>query len=180
MSDPPEDRIAVVMGVSGSGKTTIGQALAGRLGWQFQEGDALHPPENVAKMRAGHPLDDHDRAPWLTAIAARIDEWLRRGERGVVTCSALKRAYRGRIIGERQGVRLVYLEGLKDILDQRMRHRPGHFMPTSLLDSQLQTLEPPKQDERPITVSVDSPVGVIVDRIVAALRPAGLTAGAER
>ena len=88
---PDEPGFAVVMGVSGSGKTTVGAALAHRLGWRFQEGDALHPPENVAKMRAGIPLDDEDRAPWLRAVAARIDEWRERGEAGVITCSALKR-----------------------------------------------------------------------------------------
>jgi carbohydrate kinase (thermoresistant glucokinase family) len=178
--DPPGARIAVVMGVSGSGKTTIGETLAQRLGWLFQEGDALHPPENVAKMRAGTPLDDADRAPWLAAIATHVDGWLRDGERGVVTCSALKRAYRDRIIGDRAGVRLVYLEGSRRLLAARLQDRKGHFMPPSLLESQLQTLEPPTQDEHPITVSVDSPVEVIVDRIVMALAPRATSAGVEQ
>src|SRR5206468_600940 len=95
---PQRALIAVVMGVSGSGKTTVGSALAHRLGWHFQEGDALHPPENVAKMHAGVPLDDEDRAPWLRAVAARIDEWRERGEAGIISCSALKRKYRDTII----------------------------------------------------------------------------------
>jgi carbohydrate kinase (thermoresistant glucokinase family) len=148
-------RVAVIMGVSGSGKTTVGEALARRLGWLFQEGDALHPPENIAKMKAGHPLDDEDRVPWLAAIAARIGMWRRRGERGVVTCSALKRDYREIIIGNRRDVRL------------------GHFMPATLLDSQFAALEPPSPEEDAITVSVDAPVDDIVAQLAAALTGTG-------
>jgi carbohydrate kinase (thermoresistant glucokinase family) len=162
-------RIAVVMGVSGSGKTTIGRALAGRLGWGFQEGDELHPPENVAKMSAGQPLDDKDRAPWLAAIAACIDAWRRRGENGVVACSALKRSYRDVIIGSRREVRLIYLAGSRELIGQRMARRRGHFMPASLLDTQFAVLEPPGPEENAITVSVDEPVEKIVDRLVAEL-----------
>jgi carbohydrate kinase (thermoresistant glucokinase family) len=143
--------------------------LARRLGWRFQEGDALHPPENVAKMRSGHPLDDDDRAPWLAAIAARIDAWRCEDASGVVTCSALKRAYRDVIIGERRGVRLIYLHGDRALLSARLARRAGHFMPASLLDSQLGTLEPPGPDEHPIAVSVDEPIEALVERIVAAL-----------
>ena len=163
--------IAVIMGVSGSGKTTIGRALARRLGWRFQEGDALHPPENIAKMKAGHPLDDKDRAPWLATIAAAIDEWRGRGECGVVTCSALKRRYRDIIIGNRADVRLVYLEGSRELIGARMAVRHGHFMPASLLDSQFAALEPPAPDEHAIAVSVDTPVADTVAQIAAALVP---------
>jgi gluconokinase len=163
--------VVVVMGVSGSGKTTVGAALAQRLGWQFQEGDALHPPENVAKMRAGIPLDDEDRAPWLRAVAARIDEWRECGEAGVITCSALKRKYREMIIGDRKGVRLVYLTAPPALIAQRLAKRPGHFMPASLLESQLATLEPPGPDENALTVAMDAPVEAVVERIVASLVP---------
>jgi carbohydrate kinase (thermoresistant glucokinase family) len=162
-------RIAVVMGVSGSGKTTIGCAVAPRLGWSFEEGDRLHPPENIAKMRAGQPLDDQDRAPWLAAVAARIDEWRSRGENGVITCSALKRSYRQIIVGDRREVRLVYLSGSKELIGGRIAQRHDHFMPASLLDSQFDALEPPGPEEDPITVSVDAPLDKIVDRLVAEL-----------
>lgn len=157
------------MGVSGSGKTTIGRALATRLGWSFEEGDALHPPENIAKMRAGQPLTDADRVPWLSAIAARIDEWRQRSESGVITCSALKRSYRQVIIGDRREVRLVYLSGSRELIAERMSQRHDHFMPASLLDSQFETLEPPGPEENAITVSVDQPLDKIVDRLVAEL-----------
>jgi gluconokinase/6-phosphogluconolactonase len=169
--------IAVITGVSGSGKTTIGRALARRLGWRFQEGDALHPSENIAKMKAGHPLDDQDRAPWLAAIAARIDEWRGRGECGVVTCSALKRRYREVVIGDRPDVRLVYLEGSKALIGERMAVRRGHFMPASLLDSQFAALEPPAPEEHAIAVSVDMPVADTVTQIAAALLPRGTMPG---
>lgn len=161
--------IAVVMGVSGAGKTTIGIALAHRLGWRLQEGDDLHPPENVAKMRAGIPLDDCGRAPWLHAVAARIDQWRERGEAGIITCSALKRRYRDVIIGNRPGVRLVHLTAPPSLIAERLSRRHGHFMPASLLESQLQTLEPPGPDEHALTVSADAPVVDIVERIAASL-----------
>jgi carbohydrate kinase (thermoresistant glucokinase family) len=161
------------MGVTGSGKTTIGEALARRLGWSCQEGDALHPPENVAKMRAGQPLDDADRAPWLAAVAARIDEWRRRDEAGVITCSALRRRYREVVVGDRPEVRLVYLTAPRAVLAARLAERRGHFMPASLLDSQLATLEPPAPEENAVIVSVDTSIESIVERIVAALAPAG-------
>ena len=166
---PQRASIAVVMGVSGAGKTTIGQALAHRLGWRVQEGDDLHPPENVAKMHAGVPLDDEDRAPWLRAVAARIDQWRERSEAGVVTCSALKRGYRDVIIGERPEVRLVYLTAPPALIAERHSGRRGHFMPVSLLQSQLATLEPPGPDENALIVSVDAPVAAIVERIAASL-----------
>ena len=166
-------RVAVIMGVSGSGKTTIGRALARRLGWLFQEGDALHPPENIAKMKTGHPLDDKDRAPWLAAIAAMIDAWRAKGEAGIITCSALKRRYRDSIFGDRPDVRLVYLEGSRELIGERVRARPGHFMPASLLDSQFAALEPPAPVEHAIAVSVDAPVAGSIARIAAALQPSG-------
>lgn len=172
----PAAQIAVVMGVAGAGKTTVGRLLARRLGWRFEEGDALHPAQNVAKMRRGEPLDDADRAPWLAAIAARIDAWRRDGVRGVVTCSALKRAYREAIIGDRPDVRLVYLHGSRQLLAERLAARTGHFMPPSLVDSQLATLQPPGPDEQPIVVSVEAPPAAIVARIVAALAPSGTAA----
>jgi gluconokinase len=162
------------MGVAGAGKTTVGCELARRLGWQFQEGDALHPPANVAKMRAGHPLDDNDRTPWLAAIAARIDAWRSDGICGVVACSALKRAYRDVIIGVRPEVRLIYLCGSRQALAERLAARTGHFMPASLLDSQLATLEPPQPSEHPIVVSIELPVAAIVEKIVAALEPGAI------
>lgn len=168
------------MGVAGSGKTTVGRRLAQRLGWSFQEGDALHPPENVAKMRDGHPLDDEDRAPWLAAIARRIDDWRENGHSGVITCSALKRQYREIIVGSRPEVRLVFLHGTRELLRERLAARRGHFMPPSLLDSQLATLEPPGPEENAISVAVDAPVESIVERIVAALTPAGTIASPRR
>lgn len=163
--------IVLLMGVSGAGKTTVGRALAQRLGWHFLEGDALHPPANIAKMRGGQPLDDNDRAPWLAAIAVRIDEWRRDGECGIVACSALKRRYRDVIIGERPDVRLVFLDGARELLIERLSLRRGHFMPAALLDSQLATLEPPTADEHAIIVSIELPVARIVDAIAAQLAP---------
>jgi gluconokinase len=161
------------MGVSGTGKTTVGSALAHFLGWHFQEGDALHPPENVAKMHAGIPLDDEDRAPWLRAVAARIDQWRERGEAGIITCSALKRKYRDVIIGRRPEVRLVYLTAPPTLIAQRLAGRRGHFMPASLLASQLAALEPPDPDENALTVVMDAPVETVVERIAASLTPGG-------
>ena len=161
----------VVMGVSGSGKTTVGKLLAERLGWHYQEGDALHPPENVAKMSAGTPLTDADRMPWLHRIAARIDDWRSRGESGVVTCSALKRAYRDIIIGDRPDVGLVHLKGSRELIGQRMAARKGHFMPTALLDTQFATLQEPAPEERAIVVDVGGTPAEIVDEIVRRLPP---------
>lgn len=157
------------MGVSGVGKTTIGKALAARLGWRFADADTFHPPANVAKMQAGHPLDDDDRAPWLAAIGAQIDEWRGGGQCGVVTCSALKRRYRDTIIGKRSDVRLIHLDGGRELVAGRLAARRGHFMPPALLDSQFAALEVPGPDENPITVSVDHPVAEIVDILVIAL-----------
>ncbi len=166
MSSPARPPVIVVMGVSGSGKSTIGEDLAKRLHAAYQEGDSLHPESNVDKMSHGIPLTDADRRPWLHAIAAIIDGWLERHEAGVVTCSALKRAYRDILIGPRRGVALVYLEGSHALIGQRMAARHGHFMPTALLDSQFATLEPPDKDESPITVSVEAAPDDIVETIL--------------
>jgi carbohydrate kinase (thermoresistant glucokinase family) len=148
------ETIVVVMGVAGSGKTTVAAMLAGRLHVHFLEGDDLHPAANVEKMRGGTPLTDEDRWPWLNAIARRIDEWRRAGEGGVVTCSALKRAYRKIIIGDRAEVVLVYLKGSAEVIRQRLAARHEHFMPAALLDSQFKVLEEPGPDEHPIVVDV--------------------------
>jgi carbohydrate kinase (thermoresistant glucokinase family) len=162
--------VAVVMGVSGSGKTTIAKALAERQGWTVLEGDAFHPPANIAKMEAGIPLTDDDRWPWLHAIAAGIDKVRARGESAVVACSALKRAYRDILIGDRPDVVLIYLRGAHDLIAARMAARRGHFMPPALLDSQFATLEEPGPDERPIVVDIGGTPAQIEDEIERQLR----------
>jgi carbohydrate kinase (thermoresistant glucokinase family) len=158
--------IVVLMGVSGSGKSTVAALLAAALGCRFQEGDDLHPPENVEKMRSGTPLTDADRLPWLRKIAEEIDGWRARGECGVLTCSALKRSYRDIIIGDRSDVVLVYLKGSRDLIRQRMAARHEHFMPIALLDSQFATLEEPTPDEHPIIVDVGGKPAEIAREIV--------------
>lgn len=158
--------IVVVMGVSASGKTTIAAMLAGALRWQFLEGDDLHPRANVEKMRGGTPLTDADRLPWLKRIAAEIDGWRSRGESGVLACSALKRAYRDIIIGDREDVTLVYLRGTRDLIHRRMAARHDHFMPAALLDSQFATLEEPGPDENPVVVDIGRRPPEIVAEIV--------------
>ncbi|MEH2503641.1 gluconokinase [Bradyrhizobium sp. AZCC 1578] len=156
----------VVMGVSGSGKSTIADRLARRLGWRYEDGDRFHPPANVVKMSAGHPLTDEDRWPWLRAIADEIDRLSGSGEHAVIACSALKRAYRDILVHGRDDVRIVFLDGTQDLIAARLAARKGHFMPPGLLASQFRTLEPPGAGERPITVSIDAPVENIVDDIV--------------
>jgi gluconokinase len=160
----------IVMGVSGSGKSTVADALAKRLGWRYEDGDRFHPPGNVAKMSAGHPLTDHDRLPRLQAIADEIDRVCRRGERAVIACSALKRAYRDILLHGRADVRFVFLKGTQDLIAGRLAARKGHFMPPDLLASQFRTLEPPAAGEHPITVSIDAPVAAIVDDIIRQLK----------
>jgi gluconokinase len=156
----------IVMGVSGSGKSTIAAALAERLRWSFEDGDRFHPASNVAKMSAGQPLTDEDRWPWLGAIADEIDRVCRAGNRVVIACSALKRSYRQALSRGRSDVRFVFLDGRQNLIAERMAHRKGHFMPPGLLDSQFKTLEPPQADEKPISVSIDAPVETIVENIV--------------
>jgi len=150
--------VLVVMGVSGSGKTTLALELQRVLGWRYQEGDDLHPPANVEKMRSGRPLDDADRLPWLQAIALWIDEQLAAHEPGIITCSNLKRAYRKITIGKRRGVRLVYLKGDEHIIHDRTVQRQHRYMPPSLLRSQFETLEEPGDDENAVTVSVHASI----------------------
>jgi gluconokinase len=162
--------IAVVMGVSGSGKTTIARGLADAEGWTLLEGDSFHPPANVAKMKSGTPLTDEDRWPWLRAIAAAIDAYRARGESAVVACSALRRSYRDILIGERKDVRLIYLKGSQALIAERMKARKGHFMPPALLDSQFGTLEEPGPDEDPITIGIDGAPGELVEKIRERLR----------
>jgi gluconokinase len=160
----------IVMGVAGSGKTTIAEALAARIGWAFKDGDLFHPPSNVEKMRSGHPLTDDDRWPWLRAIADEIDRTCDTKGHIIIACSALKRVYRDILIGDRRGVALIYLKGSRDLIGQRLRARRGHFMPPQLLDSQFATLEEPDVQERAIVVDVVSTVDAIVDDIVRQLQ----------
>ncbi len=156
----------VVMGVSGSGKTTIGEKLAQRLGWSYEDGDKFHPLSNVAKMSAGQPLTDEDRWPWLQAIANEIDRVCEARGHAVIACSALKRAYRDILAHGRKDVRVIYLQGTQDLIAGRLALRKGHFMPPGLLASQFKALEPPDASENPVTVSIDAPVETIVDDIV--------------
>jgi gluconokinase len=159
----------VLMGVSGSGKSTIAESLAERLAWSYEDGDRFHPASNVAKMSAGQPLTDEDRWPWLLAIANEIDRVCAAGEYAVIACSALKRAYRDILVHGRNDVRIIYLEGPQDLIARRLAGRKDHFMPPGLLASQFKTLEPPGESETPITVSIDAPVDAIVDDIVCQL-----------
>lgn len=161
----------VVMGVSGSGKSTVAERLAARLGWRFADGDGFHPASNVAKMSAGQPLIDDDRRPWLQAIADEIDRVCESGQRVVVACSALKRAYRDILSHGRSDIRFVFLDGSEALIASRLALRKGHFMPPGLLASQFRTLEPPNSGEHPITVSIDASVDEIVDDIIRQLEP---------
>ncbi len=163
--------IVLLMGVSGCGKTTVGHRLAARLGCRYQEGDALHPPANVAKMAGGTPLTDADRTPWLAAVAAWIDARQAAGESGIISCSALKQAYRQLLIGDRNDVYLVYLKGTREQLTRRLAGRSGHFMPPNLLASQLATLEEPTAAEQPLVVTIDQPVDAIVTAIAGGIQP---------
>ena len=156
----------VVMGVAGSGKSTVAALLAMMLGYQFQEGDLLHPPENVEKMRGGTPLTDADRVIWLNRVAAKIDDWRVSREGGVISCSALKRSYRDIIIGERRDVSLVYLKGTYEVIHHRLAARHEHFMSVALLDSQFAILEEPAPDEHPIVVGIDSTPPAIAAEIL--------------
>jgi gluconokinase len=160
----------IVMGVSGSGKSTIGEKLAQRLGWKYEDGDGFHPDSNVAKMSAGQPLTDEDRWPWLQAIADEIDRVCSAGDHVVIACSALKRAYRDVLVHGRSDVRIIYLKGTEELIASRLALRKGHFMPPGLLASQFKTLEPPDASEKPVTVSIDEPVETIVDDILRQLK----------
>ena len=164
--------LIIVFGTSGAGKTTVGRSLAVRLSWPFFEGDAYHSPENVARMRAGLPLGDVERAPWLVALAQLVAEHLASGSNAVLACSALKRRYRVMLVppGAPAGsVRFVFLRADRAVLEQRLRQRRGHFFAPQLLDSQLADLEPPAADEQVIAVDAAQSVDAIVQAIVASL-----------
>jgi carbohydrate kinase (thermoresistant glucokinase family) len=161
--------VLVIMGVSGSGKTTIALDLAARLGWPYEEGDALHSAANVAKMHAGIPLNDNDRRPWLEAVAAWIDHQREQHLPGIITCSALKRKYRSVIIGHRPAVPLVYLRGSFELISQRLAQRRGHFMPADLLQSQFDALEEPGPDEHPVAVDIGPAPDQITNQIIRCL-----------
>jgi carbohydrate kinase (thermoresistant glucokinase family) len=165
-------QVVIVMGVSGSGKTTIGALLARHMGWAFADADEFHGAAQIAKMRAGVPLDDADRMPWLAAIAAQIDRWRSAGQHAVVACSALKRSYRDVLIGPRADVRLVYLRGDREPIRERLRRRTGHFMPAALLESQFAALQEPSADEYPITVDLELAPAVLVEAIARAFESA--------
>jgi gluconokinase len=166
--------ILIVAGVSGSGKTTVGALLAGRLGWRFADADAFHSAANIAKMRAGIPLTDEDRRPWLRVIEAWMDERIAAGESAVVTCSALKRAYRDALLAGRPEARMIFLSVSRDEVIRRLAARHGHFFPSALLSSQFDALEPPSADEPAVTVvpSGHDPAETVA-AIIALVRPGG-------
>ena len=170
MGDDTDPCALVVMGVSGSGKSTIADSLAARLGWRCEDGDKFHPASNVAKMSGGHPLTDEDRWPWLQAIADEIDRVCKAGERAVIACSALKRAYRDILVHGRNDVRIIFLNGTQELIAGRLAARKGHFMPPGLLTSQFTTLQPPEANEHPVTVSIDAKVETIIDDIIRQLK----------
>jgi gluconokinase len=163
--------VLVVMGVSGSGKTTIGTMLADRLGWRYAEGDDFHPEDNVRRMAAGEPLTDDDRWPWLEAIGRWIDDRRAAGESGVVSCSALRQKYRDVLSEGRPEVRIVFLGGSRELIERRLAARRGHFMRAGMLDGQFAALEPPDPDEGAITVSIDATPAEVVDEILGRLQP---------
>jgi gluconokinase len=162
--------LLLLMGVACSGKTTTGQRLAKRLGWTFRDADTFHPPANIAKMSAGEALTDDDRWPWLDAIGSWIDDHHKSKTPAVVTCSALKRVYRHRLMLRRPQVQLVYLKGSRELIAERMSRRRGHFMPTALLDSQFATLEEPRGDERPIVINIAMPPSRVIERVLTMTR----------
>ena len=157
--------IVLVMGVVGAGKTTIGQLLAAKLGWEFVDGDSFHPPANIKKMKRGIPLDDADRLPWLNAIHDAIVHWIADHKNVVLACSALKRSYRDRLVISPE-VKIVYLKGSPEVISQRLRLRHGHFATEQLLASQLATLEVP---ENAIAVEINQPPPAIVVDVIAGL-----------
>lgn len=162
--------VLVVMGISGSGKSTVAGLLADRLGWELEEGDDMHPPANVAKMHAGTPLTDDDRWPWLDRVADWIHGRIAAGQPGIITCSALRRAYRDRLRRDDPGhVVFVHLSGSRETVGNRLTARTDHFMPASLLDSQIATLEPPGPDENALTVDVGRRAAEQVDEIITRL-----------
>jgi gluconokinase len=169
--------VLVLMGVSGCGKSTTGARLSKLLGWPFRDADSFHPQANIDKMSKGLPLTDEDRQPWLAAIAKWIDERLATGECGIVSCSALKRNYRRIIVGERVGVRLVYLKGNMELIGDRLSRRRNHFMPPALLRSQFDALEEPQGDERALSVPISLTPRRVVEAIMQELKLAALARG---
>jgi gluconokinase len=176
MSEPTAPLAIVLMGVSSAGKSTTGLTLSKLLGWPFRDADSFHPPANIAKMSRGIPLQDIDRWPWLDAIAAWIDERLAARQSVLVSCSALKRSYRRRLVRARTDVRLVFLQGSFELIGKRMAERRDHFMPVSLLQNQFEVLEEPSPDENALVVSVALPVERVAQTIIAEL---GLKARAQ-
>ena len=160
MPSQPTSPPLVVMGVSGSGKSTVGAAIAGRLRVPFADADDFHPAANIAKMSAGHALDDDDRYPWLETIGEWLADHL---DGGVMSCSALKRSYRDQLRKHCPQVRFVHLHGSPEVIERRQASRPGHFMPASLLASQFATLEPLETDEAGVELDVDNSVDGLVD-----------------
>jgi len=178
MSETERPVVIALMGVSGCGKSTMGTELSRVLGWPFRDADSFHPPANIEKMSQSIALTDEDRWPWLDAIAAWIGERLARGEPGIVSCSALKRAYRTRIGAKRQGVRLVYLLGSQDMIAARLAARTDHFMPPGLLASQFATLEEPGPEERALVVGIAMPPRYMATSIIGKLGLPAAGAGA--
>ena len=172
MTTAAQQPVLVIMGVSGSGKSTVAALLAGQLGWDLAEGDDMHSEANVEKMHAGHPLTDEDRWPWLETVAGWISEHARARVPGIITCSALKRVYRDVLRGEH--VVFIHLVGSRDEIGHRLTARTGHYMPAGLLDSQLATLEPPGPDENVLEVDVGGAPALEAAEIIAKLdlRPA--------
>ena len=167
--------ILIVAGVSGSGKTTVGALLAGRLHWRFADAHDFHPAANIAKMRAGIPLTDDDRWPWLRVIAAWMDERIALGESAVMTCSALKRSYRDVLLSGRPEALLVFLAVDREVVDRRLGARQGHFFPEKLLATQFDALEPLQPDEHAVVVAADGDPEDTVAAIIAIVRPVGGT-----
>jgi len=161
--------VVIVMGVSGSGKTTLAKGISVVMGWEFAEGDAFHSEANVAKMRGGEALTDEDRWPWLESIGSWISAKEAAGESAVVTCSALRRVYRDLLRRDRPHVRFLHVTAAPDVIRDRMEHRPGHYMPPSLLPSQIATLEPLGDDEPGISVSNEGTAAQVLDRALSAL-----------
>ncbi len=162
--DENSTRFFIVMGVSGSGKTTLGRALAERLGWEFYDADDFHPPANIAKMAAGIPLKDADRAPWLDALHDLIAACLKEKRPAVLACSALKERYRQRLLDGNPGVQIIYLKGSYDLIRQRMEQRSGHYMKPAMLQSQFETLEEPRDA---LTLDCSLPVEELVKQVLA-------------
>ena len=172
MNDQKLAEVLVFMGVSGCGKSTVGQNTAEKLGIRYAEGDTFHSAINVEKMRSGTPLNDEDREPWLTVMANTIAEWVEAGEGGVLSCSALKRKYRDRLRGDYGlggPIRFVYLNGSFELIEDRMQQRENHYMPPGLLTSQFATLEEPDEEEQAIYIDISSSPDVLVTEVLISL-----------